>query len=115
MGAGSGEAAGSGGVKPETEKFPLEKILTISAGDFAQTGSSAFLNHYVPKGVHLDKLYIFGEIDLNSEAATIKSDFVAKIPKGTEVIVDYRITMVPVGSDVFISQSGTALVIKSLA
>ncbi len=108
MGAGSGEAAGSGGLEQKT--FPLEKILTISAGDFAQTQGLG-LHAYRPIGVHHDKIYDLGSVR-PEDVITIRQDFAAKVPEGATLVVDYKIFMVPVDEGyVYVSQSGTALIL----
>jgi len=61
-------------------KFPLEKILTISARDYCESVGKN-LQDYEMKGVHIQS---------SSVGPKIIEELNEKIPKNTEVIVEYR-------------------------
>ncbi len=60
----------------EEKSFPLEKILTMNARDYCDSKDKT-LRDYEIVGVHGN---INGDV----------KDFVNKIPKDTEIVVDYR-------------------------
>ncbi len=80
------------------KEFPLEKILTMSAGDYCGLNNGRKLSDYTARGVHLS-----GNYGHNAERC-----FKEKIPTGTEVVVDY---IAAVG-DKWVAMSGTALIPK---
>ena len=81
--------------------FPLEKILTISAQEYAGP-NNAVRDLYELAGVHCEGISPLSYID----------DFAKNIPAGTEVVVGYRILGVGKGDYPRTFQSGTALIPK---
>ncbi|MEK6900217.1 MAG: hypothetical protein AABX05_03775 [Nanoarchaeota archaeon] len=81
--------------------FPLERILTVSARDYCESAGKK-LSDYEMIGVHGTAFLDCGKYS--------QLDFTNKIPRDTEVIVDYK--FLPVGSNHTLSVSGTALIPK---
>lgn len=78
----------------------LDKILTISARDWAET-ERVDLRNYRAVGVH----------DFGARA-DMNSNFAEKVPSEASVVVDYRISLTYGGGSIAVSyaSSGTALI-----
>ncbi len=92
--------------------FPLEKILTVSAGDYVKTqrvshgysSCTARLSDYDMKGVSVE----LSGIDETLLAET----FSREVPKDAEVVVDYRFSVSKSQTNHYLIASGTALIRK---
>ena len=90
-------------LKNDAKLFPLEKILTISAGDYLNITRSN--TNYDLVGVHNGSGVCDFEIAIHN--------FRISVPHGAEVVVDYRVAMAESESpSVYFVISGTALVPK---
>ncbi len=79
-----------------TEKFPLEKILTVTAGDYVKSVGKD-LQSYSLVGVHSNESQL---------------DFTKKVPENAEAVVDFFLT--PRATASYTSYfCGTALIPKS--
>lgn len=67
----------------DNKGFPLEKILTVSAGDYAATKNG--LDNYELKGIHATF----------SLHPNYLSWFAEHIPQNAEVVTDLRVTYTP--------------------
>lgn len=85
------------------EKFPLDKILTISVAEWAETlYAKGALSDYRALGVH--------NAGLVSEPSSILESFATCVPLSASVVVDYRVQIVPgLEGNLFYTASGTAL------
>jgi len=92
--------------------FPLEKILTVSAGDYCKTSAHQRLFEYQMVGVHVYNVTGIGNLH---------ELFAREVPKNAEAVVDYRTSVALTESAAinahfksFIeAASGTALIPKN--
>jgi len=75
-------------------KFPLEKILTISARDYCEMNGK-YLVDYTAKGIHV-----------NEHDYKVMESFLKQIPADAEVVVEYRAA----GGNRWAWANGTALI-----
>jgi hypothetical protein len=91
--------------------FPLEKILTVSAGDWIETQTrrgSTTLKNYKMVGVHIEyteKRALFEIFD------PIVPEFAKAVPKNTVVVVNYSFSISGEYGESIVA-SGTALIPK---
>jgi hypothetical protein len=103
--------------KQEEKIFPLEKILTISADDYAKlkdrTGMRGkCIRDYTPYGVQCVLKYRADVTNVELQEVDALERFAKKVPPEAEIVVGYRST-VSYGSDRFVwSAEGTALIKK---
>ena len=89
--------------------FPLEKILTVSAGDYCKTSAHQRLFEYQMVGVHVYNVTGIGNLH---------ELFAREVPKNAEAVVNYRInitiTVSPNRDPQYLrAASGTALIPKN--
>ena len=93
--------------------FPLEKILTISAFEYAgyQDDDLRISDKFEMQGVHYTNFYDHDQLRQNTPI----KEFAETIPRGTEVVVGYRLTIVqtPSNTNYPVIQSGVALIPKT--
>jgi hypothetical protein len=100
----------------DKKTFPLEKILTVSAREYVESRVSS-LFQYDMVGVHVEIGGTYDQIenrDLTKEERelSLAEIFARKVPKNTEVVVDYTpSTSTSSNSDYYLA-SGTALIPK---
>ena len=86
--------------------FPLEKILTVSAGDYIERAHKDHIGRsYEMVGVHVEIR------DIRNDSKLIE-EFANSVPGNAEVVVDYKPSMVTVDRGIIRMASGTALTYK---
>ncbi len=68
-----------------TDKFPLEKILTVSINGYLKCSRNS---NFRLIGVHC-----YGEL------SKLNENFAEKVPKSADVVVDYRVSIAEIGKD----------------
>ncbi len=89
--------------------IPLEKILTLTADEYAEMTRSGLVN-YSPYAIHYIKESSETAHQSGSQINILMQEFASKVPESAEVVVDYRMNIVATSLMIIAYAYGTALI-----